>query len=154
MNVAAILTWIGRFVFLALFYLFIYRIYRALVSAHGIDRLPAPLARVVLVATESTSQVWLEEGGGKERRLGESASIPVNKLLSLGRGQENRLRITDPHISHRHCVIRRDKDGYILEDLGTTNGTYVDGTRVNGTARLHSQSEIVVGPVQFRFEVT
>ncbi len=153
MNVAAFVTWVGRFVFLALLYVFIFQLYRALLGAHS-GRSLHRQGRVVLVSSESNAGVWLEERDGKERRLAQNAAVLVDGELTIGRGAQNSVRVVDPHTSNRHCVIRCEKDGYVLQDLSTTNGTYVDGARVRDVARLRPNSEIKVGSVQFRFEVT
>ena len=51
-------------------------------------------------------------------------------VLSLGREVGNELVIEDPQISRRHARLTRQGNSYLLEDLGSTNGTFVNGSRV------------------------
>lgn len=164
MSAVAVLIWVGRLLFLAIFYYFIFNVYRTLAKGHvpqpgrepavADDPLPQREGRLVLLATAEDATVWVEEPGGKERRLGEGAGVPVGERLSVGRGKGNDVRILDPHISLHHFVIHRRESGYALEDLETTNGTRVDGVKVRGSVPLRAGSRIDVGAVRFRFEVT
>lgn len=166
MSAVAVLLWVGRFAFLALFYYLIFNLYRALVKGLLLPAGSAPdiagsgcsplheEGRLVLIGAEGDATVWVEEPDGKERRLGEGAGVPVRARLRVGRGKGNDVRILDPHISFYHFVIHRLEGGYALEDLQTTNGTRVDGLPVKGSVRLRAGSRIDVGAVRFRFEVT
>ena len=59
--------------------------------------------------------------------------------------------IPDAAISRRHCVIARKQDGYVVRDLGSTNGTFVDGTRI-GEAWLKPGSRIQAGNTVILFQ--
>jgi predicted component of type VI protein secretion system len=52
-------------------------------------------------------------------------------VLSLGREAGNDLVVEDPQISRRHARLTRQGHSYLLEDLGSTNGTFVNGSRVS-----------------------
>ena len=52
-------------------------------------------------------------------------------MLSLGREAGNDLVVEDPQISRRHARLTRQGHSYLLEDLGSTNGTFVNGSRVS-----------------------
>ncbi len=52
-------------------------------------------------------------------------------VLGLGREAGNDLVIEDPQISRRHARLTRQGNSYLLEDLGSTNGTFVNGSRVS-----------------------
>lgn len=55
----------------------------------------------------------------------------VNTSLVIGRGDECDLRVADGDISRRHCRIEREPEGYFIVDLGSRNGTVLDGARIN-----------------------
>ena len=55
---------------------------------------------------------------------------PVVDSLVVGRGTEADLRINDPGVSRRHAELRVEDDALLVADLGSTNGTLVDGERV------------------------
>ena len=51
-------------------------------------------------------------------------------LLNMGRAPDNHVVVNDKLVSRRHSVLKREGSGYVLEDLGTPNGTYVNNQRV------------------------
>lgn len=81
-----------------------------------------------------------------------------NGALVLGREEGCAVRFNaagDPHVSRRHAVIRRDGPGYILTDLGSTNGTLVNGRRV-ASAWLAAGDRLQLGPQgpRLRLQIT
>jgi phage tail-like protein len=51
-------------------------------------------------------------------------------VLTIGRTPDNTLILEDTQVSRRHAELRRDAQGILLTDVGSTNGTFVDGTRL------------------------
>jgi len=74
----------------------------------------------------------------------------VGEGLVLGRGDEATLRLFDETASRRHAEVRREGDGVVVEDLGSANGTRVNGARVT-RAILADGDEIAIGAVRLRF---
>jgi diguanylate cyclase (GGDEF)-like protein len=74
----------------------------------------------------------------------------------LGRGTEADLWLEDPAISRNHARVARRPDGrFVIEDLGSTNGTFVSGRKVEGRIDLQNGDRIQVGPNQMlRFGIT
>lgn len=62
----------------------------------------------------------------------------------IGRGSDADVVVDDPGVSRRHAEIRVEPGGAVVRDLGSTNGTFVDGERA-GAARLSDGSTITVG---------
>ncbi len=73
------------------------------------------------------------------------------RVTVLGRSSECDVVVDDPHVSRRHAEIRRIGDGYSLVDLSSTNGTEVNGQRIQETA-LMSGDVIGVGTTKITFE--
>ena len=75
-------------------------------------------------------------------RLGET--IPLFDGLRIGRNDDNDVVIADGRVSRHHARIVADGGGFAIEDLQSSNGTFVDGAQVQ-RARLQAGSSIVVG---------
>lgn len=63
----------------------------------------------------------------------------------LGRGSEAAVRIQDQSLSRRHARLYRSGERFYLEDLGSTNGTHLNGERIKLAARLHDGDRIQLG---------
>ena len=72
-------------------------------------------------------------------------------MIRIGRDADNDIVLDDEEVSAEHCQIVRDGDDLILEDLGSTNGTFANGGRVVGRFRLSVGDVMTVGGVLFRF---
>ncbi len=79
---------------------------------------------------------------------------PLGAEASIGRDPASTYCLASPIVSWRHARLRRDADGVVLEDLGSTNGTYLNLARVAHTQRLASGDEIRIGPYAFIFDGT
>ena len=74
----------------------------------------------------------------------------VEQLVTIGRAPDNTIQIDDPSVSGRHAELRARGKTYQLRDLGSTNGTRVNGTTTTNTA-LHPGDRIRFGAVEVRF---
>jgi pSer/pThr/pTyr-binding forkhead associated (FHA) protein len=68
-----------------------------------------------------------------------------------GRAASADLRIDDPRVSRLHARIEMREDGVYVEDLGSRNGTAVDGITVDGSRRLAVDDEIAIGSARVIF---
>lgn len=75
----------------------------------------------------------------------------ADTLITIGRGADNLLQLADPSVSSRHAQITATGDIYELTDLGSTNGTRVNGVAVT-TATLRVGDQIRFGKVEACFE--
>ena len=78
--------------------------------------------------------------------------VEVTSALVLGREGAD-LVIEDPQVSRRHASVRPAGDGLEIEDLGSLNGTWVNGARVTGKVRLALGDRVRVGDSSFEVEV-
>lgn len=67
----------------------------------------------------------------------------------IGRGDDCDLRLHVSEVSRHHCMVRLQGGEVTIGDLGSSNGTYVNGTRVLSQTALHTGDEIRVGPCNF-----
>ena len=76
------------------------------------------------------------------------------RAVTLGRGKSCTLRLTDPAVSAVHCrITARKGGGFSLEDSASTNGTMVNGRRIEGQVELTFGDRIRVGSTIVRFYV-
>jgi Protein of unknown function (DUF3662)/FHA domain len=68
----------------------------------------------------------------------------------IGRSEENEIVISNPNVSRRHARLSRSENGFIVEDLGSTNGTLLDGAPID-RERIDSGDELTFGGVTARF---
>ncbi len=62
--------------------------------------------------------------------------------------------MNDPNVSRQHCAVRAAGSGYVVVDLGSTNGTKVNGVRIEGEHSLDDSDIISVGGLHLRFEAS
>lgn len=70
---------------------------------------------------------------------------------TVGRHGENDLVLGDALVSRRHCIIEQRPSGYVLVDLGSTYGTYLNDEKVEGTKPLRYGDKIRIGKTTMRF---
>ncbi len=144
--------------FLVLLYLFIWRIVRSAsrdvrlpqesfilgpsqAAALGLGRQAADLSIGALVALASPA---LEEGARFELNA---------KQLTVGRGAPNDIRLDDDEFaSAHHARIEPRRDGVWVEDIGSTNGTYLNGTRLGRPQKLTPGDIVRIGETDLRYE--
>src|SRR5437867_1408259 len=76
----------------------------------------------------------------------------VENEYGIGRQRDNRIQLNDLGVSSHHARIFRGPDGYVVEDLKSRNGTWVNGKRIVHSI-LKNADEIRVGATDLRFEV-
>ena len=79
-------------------------------------------------------------------------------LVTVGTLPENDLVLTDPTVSRSHAVVEEKAGGYVLRDLNSTNGTFLDGVRIRegylaaGSLIRLGQTEMTFSPLEERIE--
>jgi hypothetical protein len=87
------------------------------------------------------------------RNDGERRSFSVVRNMTvIGRREDCDLRIPVGDVSRKHCRLVRTDDGIRIEDLGSSNGTYVNGERIQ-ESELNAGDTVGVGPVQFIVQI-
>jgi pSer/pThr/pTyr-binding forkhead associated (FHA) protein len=78
--------------------------------------------------------------------------IDLASGMTIGRGPQNGLSVPDAFVSHMHARIFRRGQFLHIEDLGSTNGTYLNGRRIEREAQLRVRDEIRIGETILRYE--
>ena len=84
------------------------------------------------------------------QRAGETVQLTVQETMVLGNRRSAHIPIRDPWISWNHAKITFDSGSFWLEDLESSNGTYVNGQRVN-RQELHHDDTLHLGRTKMRF---
>jgi pSer/pThr/pTyr-binding forkhead associated (FHA) protein len=86
---------------------------------------------------------------------GRSASQTLKigaSVMTVGRQQDCQLRIASSQVSRKHCQIFEKKGLLLVKDLGSSNGTLVNGKKIADQRVLEPGDELTVGSVKFRVE--
>ncbi len=81
-------------------------------------------------------------------------AIELRPVNSLGRHPNNSIQLLDKIVSKEHCIIELRGTQFILRDLGSLNGTFINNERVRGEAPLKHGDEIALGSTRGRFDDT
>jgi hypothetical protein len=146
-----------KIAFLVVLYMFIWRIVR---TASRDLRLPQE--SFILAPSGSGAGVHAARPGPRTGRLvvvkspdiDEGTDFELNSAqLSIGRGRQNDVAIpTDEYASARHARFEPRQDGVWVQDLGSTNGTYLNGARLDHPRRLTQGDIVRVGETDLRYE--
>jgi adenylate cyclase len=79
-------------------------------------------------------------------------AIDLRPVNSLGRHPNNTIQLLDKIVSKEHCILELRDGRFLLRDLGSLNGTYVNGERVRGEAWLKHGDEISLGSTRARYD--
>jgi pSer/pThr/pTyr-binding forkhead associated (FHA) protein len=110
-------------------------------AAQGLGREAQPVSSGALVTVRSSA---IEQGTRFELNA---------KAITVGRAASNDIRlVNDEFASGRHARIEPRRDGVWVEDIGSTNGTYVNGTRIARAQQLTAGDVIRVGETDLRYE--
>ena len=142
--------------FVVLLYLFIWRIVRAAAKDVRLPQesmilSPGHAAAAVLVQPAATvgALVVLKSPA---LEVGERYELD-STALTVGRGSPNDIELHDDEFaSARHVRIEPRRDGVWVEDIGSTNGTFVNGAQLDRPRRLTAGDVIRVGETDLRFE--
>lgn len=145
-----------KIAFLVILYFFIWRIVR---SAARDLRLPQ---ESMILSPQQASMLLAQPLGREFGRLVVDASPVLEKgevfaidstALRVGRGADNDVAIAgDDYVSAHHARFSAARDGVYVEDIGSTNGTYVNGVRLRGSRRLAPDDVVKIGGTELRFE--
>jgi adenylate cyclase len=79
-------------------------------------------------------------------------AIELRPANSLGRHPNNSIQLLDKIVSKEHCIVEMRDGQFLLRDLGSLNGTYINGERVKGEQFLRHGDEIALGSTRARYD--
>jgi hypothetical protein len=157
-----------KFGFLAVLYLFLLWVARsALRDLRGRGAAGAPGASAAAIPPDATGlysastlgPVDLSSRSPRlvvERAPGHDPGMIYDlddEQLVLGRGEQAAIRLQDPFASSRHARVYEQGGALVVEDLHSTNGTYLNEELLEGARPLHPGDRVRIGESEFTFEV-
>jgi pSer/pThr/pTyr-binding forkhead associated (FHA) protein len=141
MDAAVLAIWVLRLIFLAMLYGFLWMVVRALVrDLRSAAKEPTiELGRLVVVASPSG-----EPPAG--------VAFALDAITTLGRDVNNSIVLEDEFVSATHAALTYRGRAWYVEDIGSTNGTFVNGSQVDGLSPIAFGDEIQLGQVRLRLE--
>jgi hypothetical protein len=139
-----------KYALLALLYFFVFRAVRSVAVDLGgrrregaTPRAPAPSAKAPARSGRSgkpPAHVVVHEPEGAKPR-----TIRLSGSLDVGRAERCAIRLDDTYVSQMHARLYGDDGTWYVEDLGSTNGTFVNDRKVERTAEIHAGDVVKVG---------
>jgi FHA domain/DUF1707 SHOCT-like domain len=112
---------------------------------------PGPLRRRALRAVTWFSSLKADvEAAWSAPRVPHLALPQGGAPITIGRSPDCACQLDEPSVSRRHAELRRDGDRWLLRDLGSRNGTRVNGIRVTDEAEVRPGDNISLAGVRFR----
>jgi hypothetical protein len=107
----------------------------------------SPIVRSVAQPGRHASLIFVDgEAAGR--------TVPLNvKNFLIGRERDCHFRPSSPSVSHHHCVLKTDAYAVRIRDLGSRNGTFVNGHRIHKEVLLHHSDSIWIGDVRFKVDI-
>jgi hypothetical protein len=151
-----------KFGFLAVLYLFLFWVARSALKdlRRGTEEVYVGPSADYEDATGmySASAPLAREGGTPKLRVNSAAGLTAGSAYDLsegallGRSDQASIKLEDGYASSQHARLIPQGDVMVLEDLGSTNGTYLNGEPVRGPQPLHAGDKIRIGDSEFSFE--
>ena len=144
-----------KFGFLAVLYLFLFWVSRSAIRELRRTTEPAPEATgfhpIGPGGRSAATDAWLVavKGGGLEP----NERFDLFGGLTIGRSADADVRIDDRFASGVHARVYSRGNNYYVEDMNSTNGTFLDGARLQGESRLGDLAQIRIGDTELRFEL-
>ncbi len=77
----------------------------------------------------------------------------VSGQLTIGRGEGNDLILSEGGVSRKHARFFLEGEAFMVEDAGSSNGTFVDGEKIEGPTRLSNKSQVVIGDYEIQLKL-
>jgi pSer/pThr/pTyr-binding forkhead associated (FHA) protein len=141
-----------RVAFIALIYLFLYQVGRVSVrELVTIGQVSSSLPQQVAATSMATGMLEMVDPAESSWQSG--TQFALDYYTTIGRNAENSIAINDGFVSGNHAEISFNQGAWWLMDVGSTNGTQVNGQPVQGKVQLHAGDIVSFGRVHLRAHV-
>jgi hypothetical protein len=145
-----------KFGFVIVLYLFLLWVARSAIRDLASSRGPAPPV-IEGTGVQAASRPFHDAGNARlvvERAPGHRPGMiyDIGEGAVLGRGDSAEIRLEDPFASGRHARVTAQGGIVVIEDLGSTNGTYLNEELLQGPQPLHDGDRVRIGDSEFTYE--
>ena len=115
-------------------------------------REPGPLRRAAIAAVGWVSRLTADIESAWRAGRTPALALPEHptRPVTIGRAPECDCHLTEPSVSRRHAQLRRVDDTWLLRDLGSSNGTRLNGMRVTEEIEVRPGDQLSLGGVRYR----
>ena len=134
-----LLIWIMRFVLLGMIYFFLYKVIKVMYSD---------------LKTDKTEEGF--SAGIEVVKVSEGCTIPVgtvyplHPVTSIGRKNDNTIILDSQYVSNYHAKIYKKNNEYVLKDMNSTNGTFLNGNKIDKSIVIKNDYTIDIGGILFK----
>ena len=136
-----LLIWIMRFILIGLIYVFLYRIIKVMYKDLKEDKKGTEASAGVEVVSAGTN-------GGNDITIG--TVYPLHGSTTIGRMPDNNITIDSQYVSGHHAKIYIKNNTYVVKDMGSTNGTFLNGDKIERPMAIDFGDLIDIGGVVFK----
>jgi hypothetical protein len=144
-----------RIAFIAVLYLFLIQVARVMLREIRVLAAPRPVNSITAGAphlpTDERGLIVLDSG---QADIDAGAYVPIAGEVLIGRGSQADLMLDDPFVSSEHAQIVVRNGGTVFIDLGSTNGSRVNGEIVSAPVTLFDGDVVQLGSVRLRYAAT
>lgn len=134
-----VIIWIMRFVLLAMIYVLLYKLIKVMYNdIKGGKEKKEFTAGIEVVEVNDESAIPL------------GALYPLRSVTNIGRTQDNSIVLDSQYASNYHARIYMKNNDYVLKDMNSTNGTYLNGVKVERPTVINSDDLIGIGGIFFK----
>ncbi len=134
-----------KYAFIGFIYLFM--LWLILLISKDLRVKPAQMVTKQTKYPKKKAGLVLEEGPG----IFSPKHFSIGNETTIGRSPRNKIKIDDEAASYFHAKISADNGNFLLEDMGSTNGTFVNGEMVKEPLALQSGFQVTIGRSKFLF---
>jgi hypothetical protein len=140
-----------KFAFIAVLYLFLLWVARSALRdlSRPAGERPRTAEEAQAARPVASDSVLVVQGGGGLRA---GAAFQLDGGITIGRSPQMDIQIDDPFASGRHARIYERGGFFYVEDMGSTNGTFLNGERLGSEELLRAEDRIRIGDTEFRYE--